>query len=61
MGKQKHWIAGAVSHPGAFTNYAKRKHISVTKAIAVGSHSKNTRIRKEAVLARTLRGFHHRH
>ena len=58
----KHWIAGAIKHPGAFTAKAKKAHMTVagyaSKVLAPGSHA-STKTKRQANLARTLRGFHH--
>lgn len=57
----KHWIAGATKHPGALH---KALHVPEgekipAKKLAKAEDSKSPRVRREAALANTLRGFHH--
>jgi hypothetical protein len=59
----KHWIAGAIKHPGAFTAKAKAHHMGVqayaNKVLSSDSASSTTK--KQASLAKTLSKFHHHH
>lgn len=58
MTKEK-WIKGAIKHPGALhkaLGVAEGKKIP-EKKLDKATHSKNPTVKKEAVLARTLRGF----
>ena len=53
----KHWIAGAIKHPGAFKAQAKRAGMSVSafesKVLKKGSHASAT-TKRRARLAKTL-------
>jgi hypothetical protein len=56
----KKWIQGAIKHKGAL-----RKELGVKKGkdipqskLKSAEHSSNSKIRKQAVLAETLRGLH---
>ena len=55
--KDKKWIQNAIKHPGAFTEWCKKRGYSgVTEAcIQEGLRSKNPTIRRRAILARTLK------
>ena len=58
----KHWISGAIKHPGKLHH---ELHIPggqkiPAKKMAKAEHSKNPTIRKEAALAKTLSRFHHK-
>ncbi len=58
--KPKKWIAGAIKHPGALH---KELHVPDGKKIPKSKldkaeHSKNPTLKKRAVLAETLKGFH---
>ncbi len=63
MGRSKReWIQGAIGRPGAL-----HKALDVpegeaipTKKLTKALHSKNERVRKEANLAETLKGFNKR-
>jgi hypothetical protein len=60
MREAKHWIAGAIHHPGALHRALGVKpgdKISEKKMMAA-SHSKSPKIRKEVALARTLEKMH---
>jgi len=60
MADDKKWIQKAIKRPGAFTAKAKKHGMSVAEFIRyVLSHKDrfSARTIKEAVLARTLRGF----
>ncbi len=53
----KKWIAGAIKHPGKLhreLGVPQGKKIPAKK-LAKAEHSKNSTIRKEAVLAKTLK------
>lgn len=54
------WIAGAISRPGALHRAMKvpEGETIPAKKLAKASHSENPRIRREANLAKTLKGFH---
>jgi hypothetical protein len=58
----KHWIAGAIKHPGAFTAKAKAAGLSVageaSKVLAPGSHA-SAQTKRQANLYRTLQKMHH--
>jgi len=54
------WIKGAIKHPGKLhreLGVAQGKKIPAKK-LEKAEHSKNPTIRKEANLAKTLKGFH---
>src|SRR5208282_906478 len=54
------WIAGAIKRPGALhkaTGTPQGEKIPAKK-LAKAEHSSNPRIKKEANLAKTLKGFH---
>ena len=57
----KDWIKGAIKRPGAFTKKAKDAGMSVSKyankVLKKGSKA-DTRTKKQASLAKTLRSFH---
>lgn len=57
---EKKWIKGAIKHPGKLhrdLGVPEGKKIPAKK-LAKAEHSKNPAIRKEASLAKTLKGFH---
>jgi hypothetical protein len=59
----KHWIKGAIKHPGALRAKAKRmgmKGSGPIPATVLGKleHSSNPTTRKQANLAKTLKGMH---
>jgi len=56
---KKSWIQDAISKPGSFTSYCKKQgYKGVTKAcIAKAKKSKNSKTRKRAVLASTLKSM----
>jgi hypothetical protein len=58
--KTKKWIKTAIKHPGAFRKYCLRHGFPGVTAgcIAKGMKSKNPTTHKQAVLAKTLKGFH---
>lgn len=56
----KKWIAGAIKHPGALHSHLgvpQGQKIPASK-LAKATHSSNPTIRREANLAKTLKGFH---
>lgn len=60
MAENKKWIAGAIKKPGALH---KELHVKEGKKIPesklkAAEHSKNPLMKKRAVLAETLKGFH---
>ncbi len=59
-GTTKNFIAGAIKHPGALhaqLSVPQGKKIPAKK-LEKAEHSSNPTLRKRAVLAKTLRGFH---
>ena len=65
MSKAKHWIQGAIKHPGALTAVAEKHHgvkkegglkPSFVAAAASGKYGKTNQ--KRANLARTLKKMH---
>lgn len=57
--KPKHWIAGAIKHPGALhreLHVPEGKRIPASK-LAKAEHSKNPTERRRANLAKTLEGM----
>ena len=57
----KHWIKGAIKRPGALhraLGVPEGEKIP-EKKLAKAGHSDNPRLRKEAALAKTLKGMHH--
>ncbi len=57
---KKKWIQGAIKHPGKLHRElgVKQGQKIPAKKLAKAEHSKNPTIRKEANLAKTLKGFH---
>ena len=60
-GGETHWISGAIRHPGAL-----HRRLGVpqgqkipAKKLAAAAHSSSPAERREASLAKTLKGFHH--
>lgn len=53
------WIAGAIKHPGKLKRElgVKKEEKIPAKKLAKAEKSKNPTIRKEAALAKTLKGF----
>lgn len=54
------WIKGAIKHPGALRKamgVKEGKNIPVKK-LDKAAHSKSPKMRKRAILARTLSSFH---
>jgi hypothetical protein len=62
MANSKRFIQAAIKHPGALRKTLKVKEgqkISEAKLVKA-EHSKNPTTRKRAVLAKTLKGLHHK-
>ena len=59
-GGRTNWIAGAVKRPGALhaALHVPQGDKIPAKKLAKAEHSDNPRIRREANLAKTLKGFH---
>jgi hypothetical protein len=58
----KHWIAGAIKHPGAFTAKAKaagRSVVGEARAVLAPGSNASTQTKRQANLAMTLRKMHH--
>lgn len=58
----KKWIKAAIKHPGALHRHLgvpEGEKIPATK-MAAAEHAKDPTIRKEAALAHTLGGMHHK-
>lgn len=57
----KHWIAGAIKHPGAFKRKAAAAGMSVisyaNRVLAPGSTA-SAQTKRQASLAKTLHSFH---
>lgn len=53
---EKHWIQGAIKHPGAFTKKAEAAGKSVSEYAAEKKHAGGT-LGKQARLAQTLAGL----
>lgn len=51
-GKKKHWIQGAVKHPGALTAAAQRAGRSKLQEAEKESHSSNPHIRSRGILGK---------
>ena len=58
MAEKKHWIAGAIKHPGSFTKSAKAHGMS-THAFAEKEKHASGKTGKRARLALTLSKMHH--
>ena len=58
-GEAKHWISGAIKHPGSFSKAAKSHHMS-THAFAEKEKHAGGKMGKKANLALTLEHMHHR-
>lgn len=50
--KPKHWIQGAVKHPGALTEAAKEHGVSKLQEAEKESHSSNPHIRARGLLGK---------
>lgn len=61
LGRPKHWIAGAIQHPGALHRelHVPQGQPIPAKKLAGAENSDNPEERKRAILAKTLMGFHH--
>lgn len=55
---KKHWIKGAIKHPGAFKAAAERAGKSTSEFAKEHEHDSGT-LGKRARLAETLMGMHH--
>ncbi len=49
---EKHWIQGAIKHPGALTNTAKKAGKSISQLCAEGN--KSTKTSERCALSETL-------
>lgn len=61
-GGRKHFIAGAIKHPGALhrdLGVPEGEKIPEAK-LEEAKNSKNPTVRKRAAFAETLKGFHHK-
>jgi hypothetical protein len=58
--KKKKWIKGAIKHPGAMTEAAKREGVSNSEYIKEHEHDSG-KAGERAKLAKTLEGMHHEH
>lgn len=60
MAEKKHWISGAIRHPGKLHRElgVKPGEKIPSSKLKKAEHSKNPTIKKEASLAKTLKGFH---
>lgn len=58
--KTKKWISGAIKHPGALHEelHVKPGKKIPEKKLEKAEHSKNPKLKKRAILARTLKGLH---
>lgn len=57
----KKWIKAAIKHPGALTKKAKAAGMSVSaysKKVTKKGSKASTRTKRQANLAKTLKGFH---
>lgn len=59
-GSPHKWIQGAIKHPGSLRASlgVKEGHKIPAGKLAKAAHSKNPTLRRRAVLAKTLAGFH---
>jgi len=59
-GARKDWISGAIKRPGALHEalHVKQGQKIPASKLEKAEHSSNKRIRAEANLAKTLKGFH---
>ena len=55
----KHWIQGAIKHPGALTRKAKAAGETVAQYIANPPKNASPQTIKQINLAKTLRNMHH--
>lgn len=60
MAEAKKWVAGAIKHPGAFSRKAKEAGMSTSEYARKEEHAPGT-LGKQARLAETLEGMHHKH
>lgn len=53
-----HWIQGAIKHPGALTEKAKRAHETLSQYER--EHHNSPATRRQIALAQTLKKMHHK-
>lgn len=60
MAGKKNWIKGAIKHKGKLHRelHVKEGQKIPAKKLDKAAHSKSPSIRREAALAKTLKGFH---
>ena len=60
MAEKKKWIQGAIKKPGALRKalHVKKGEKIPEKKLEKAEHSKNPKMKKRAVLAKTLRKLH---
>lgn len=60
MAEKKKWISGAIKHPGSLRKslHVKEGEKIPEKKLEKAEHSKNPKLRKRAVLAKTLKKMH---
>jgi hypothetical protein len=60
MSENKKWIKSAIKHPGSLRKslHVKKGDKIPEKKLVKAEHSKNTKTKKRAILARTLRKLH---
>lgn len=56
---KKHWIKGAIKHPGALTRKAKAAGETVSQYIANPPANISSTTKKQIALAKTLKGMNH--
>jgi hypothetical protein len=56
----KNWIQGAIKHPGALRARAEKHGISVAKEMMKDAKTGTPTEKRQAALAKTLMGFHHK-
>lgn len=56
---KKHWLQGAIKHPGALTRKAKAAGQTVSEYINEPHPNASTQTRHQIALAKTLRRMHH--
>ncbi len=61
MGRgRQEWIKGAIKRPGSLRSelHAKKGHNIPAERLEKAAHSSNSSLKRKAVLAQTLKGFH---
>jgi hypothetical protein len=60
-GHVKHWVQGAIKHPGALHRelHVPEGEKIPEKKLEAAAHSDNPTLRRRANLAKTMKGFHH--